>query len=455
MKKLIHSLGSLVLAAVQALLICAMIALPLSAGQNNLYNPTSGTLSGLSAVQNYNNALDSLNTQNSGGSAPTNQLSGSPSLGNSWLNTSSNPNAHEEYDGSSWLTPYWLDTVNHYTIVKVGGGTASVASATTTDLCNGVPQAYLTITGTTTIASFGSTCGAGHIRFLTFSGALTLTYNATSMILPGAASISTAAGDTAIAIALGSGNWKVVNYMPASALPVGPISSHTILANTTGGSAVPGQDTLTSIIDAMIGSTQGAILYRNSSSWVPLTPGTAGQLLQTGGASANPSWATVAAPVLLNTLTASNSANLQDTSSITATYDHYELVIEGLICATSSQGLTLLSHSNGSFQNSSYLTATTGSISTSPTGGIALTQPAESQIDGGFFGQARIYQPSLTAAPKTWVGSGGYTTSTGPSPRAVIFYGLWNGGNTAVDGFEVLCNSGNITSGSIRVYGLP
>ncbi len=48
-----------------------------------------------------------------------------------------------------------------------------------------------------------------------FAAALTLTHNATSLILPGGANITTAAGDTAIAISLGSGNWVVVNYMPA------------------------------------------------------------------------------------------------------------------------------------------------------------------------------------------------------------------------------------------------
>lgn len=46
------------------------------------------------------------------------------------------------------------------------------------------------------------------------------------------------------------------------------------------------------ILDAL-GSTQGQILYRNATSWVPLAPGTNGQVLTTGGAAANPSWQTV------------------------------------------------------------------------------------------------------------------------------------------------------------------
>ncbi len=55
------------------------------------------------------------------------------------------------------------------------------------------------------------------------------------------------------------------------------------------GTAVSGES-LSTLIDASIGSTQGDILYRNSSTWVILTPGMAHQLLQTGGSAANPSW---------------------------------------------------------------------------------------------------------------------------------------------------------------------
>jgi hypothetical protein len=69
------------------------------------------------------------------------------------------------------------------------------------------------------------------------------------------------------------------------------IASHDILANITGGSAAPIANTLSATIDAAIGSTQGDILYRSSAAWTVLAPGTAGNFLATGGASADPSWA--------------------------------------------------------------------------------------------------------------------------------------------------------------------
>jgi hypothetical protein len=55
------------------------------------------------------------------------------------------------------------------------------------------------------------------------------------------------------------------------------------------------------------GSTQGAILYRNATTWVALAPGTAGQVLSSGGAGANPSWAT-SAGTFTAVLTAGNTS---------------------------------------------------------------------------------------------------------------------------------------------------
>jgi len=71
------------------------------------------------------------------------------------------------------------------------------------------------ITGTTTINSFGAALG-GTRRQLRFEGALTLTYNASSMILPGGVSITTAAGDILEAQCISTGNWRVIWYQRAS-----------------------------------------------------------------------------------------------------------------------------------------------------------------------------------------------------------------------------------------------
>lgn len=68
------------------------------------------------------------------------------------------------------------------------------------------------------------------------------------------------------------------------------IASNTLMANATAGSAAPGSTTVTAIIDAALGSTRGSILYRGVSAWVPLLPGTSGQVLQTLGSGADIQW---------------------------------------------------------------------------------------------------------------------------------------------------------------------
>ncbi len=89
-----------------------------------------------------------------------------------------------------------------------------IASATTTDIGGAIGN-YVNVTGTVTITGLG-TVQAGTRRIVNFTGILTLTYNATSLILPTTANITTAVGDTAQFISLGSGNWVCVSYQRAS-----------------------------------------------------------------------------------------------------------------------------------------------------------------------------------------------------------------------------------------------
>lgn len=69
------------------------------------------------------------------------------------------------------------------------------------------------------------------------------------------------------------------------------VATDTVLGRTASGTGAVSALGATDVLD-MLGSTQGNILYRNGSAWTVLAPGTAGQVLQSGGAAANPSWAT-------------------------------------------------------------------------------------------------------------------------------------------------------------------
>lgn len=117
---------------------------------------------------------------------------------------------------------------------------SDIASASSTAICATGTSAYVKVTGTTTITSFG-TAAAGCSRWVTFTGALQITHNATSMILPGAANFTTSAGDMIWAVSEGSGNWRV-RIFPASGKTVVPNSNgvHKLGIPAQGISGYPG-----------------------------------------------------------------------------------------------------------------------------------------------------------------------------------------------------------------------
>ena len=125
----------------------------------------------------------------------------------------------------------------------------SVASATTVNI--GLAQSnHVTITGTTTITGFGVSA-PGVERTVLFAGALVLTHNAASLILPGGANITTAAGDAAVFVSLGAGNWRCAGYMRAGGQALVVPSQATPYADTaTATTAVPyGRYRLTASLD--------------------------------------------------------------------------------------------------------------------------------------------------------------------------------------------------------------
>lgn len=91
-----------------------------------------------------------------------------------------------------------------------------VASAGTCNIL-GAASEKVRITGTTTITSFGT--GTNRVRYVRFAAALTLTHNATSLILPGAANIAVGAGDTCIVVSDASSNCRVYAYQRAGYVP--------------------------------------------------------------------------------------------------------------------------------------------------------------------------------------------------------------------------------------------
>ena len=126
--------------------------------QNVLVLPTSGTLSGLAAVQDINAAIDTLNTLASGSSAPS-----SAEPGQFWHDTANKQLKIRSMDNTTWIVVGTLDETNYAfaapalsaTLGIAKGGTgATTAAAALSALLSGsvIPQAN----GGTGATSLGS-----------------------------------------------------------------------------------------------------------------------------------------------------------------------------------------------------------------------------------------------------------------------------------------------------------
>jgi hypothetical protein len=155
----------------------------------------------------------------------------------------------------------------------------TIASAGTTNI--GAANAeYLSVSGTTTITAFDAVV-AGIYRVLQFQGALTLTHNGTSLILPGAANITTAAGDVAGFVSLGSGNWRCQWYQRASGAPVvNPAASETvqgIVELATEAEGLTGTDTSRAMTPAVTKAVNTRLQQNSQSADYTLTIDDAGK----------------------------------------------------------------------------------------------------------------------------------------------------------------------------------
>ncbi len=241
-------------------LICAAMLLalllpaaPAMATQDTLCLPTSGTVSGLTIVTDVNAALKAIVTSHSGSSAPANDCSGAPIAGQVWLDSSGSQPVWKIYDGAAWEVLGTVNASSGQWQPPIGGGATSLASAATTDLWS-VPQSAITITGTTTITKLVTSGGTGTVKFIAFAGALTLTQNATQLILPTGANITTAAGDRAAVLSLGGGNAAILSYQRASGAPL----FNPVVVGDTGTGGSPGIVPAAPAGSAAVGKLLGA-----------------------------------------------------------------------------------------------------------------------------------------------------------------------------------------------------
>lgn len=414
-----------------------------SSGSTNVTLPLSGTL--------VNNAVTTLSSLVSIGTVTTGVWQGtvvSPTFGGTGVN-----------NGSATLT--MGGNVTHsgaFTTAITVTGNTTVTLPTSGTLVNSSVTALSSLVSVGTIGTgvwqgtvIGSTYGGTGINngsstitlggSLTFSGAfttaITITGN-TTVTLPTSGTLITSAVTSLSSLTtvgtIGTGVWQ-----------------GTVVGPTFGGTGLSAY-------------TQGDILYASASNTLSrlAAAASAGSVLASGGAGANPSWVG-GGMVLLSTVNASGAAAIAFGSTlITNKYSKYVIEFDSVVPGTNGVSLVLqVSQNNGgTIQNTNYYWA--GNVSASGTAGGPSGGPASSYditasliIGNGTgantCGTVRFANPSAT--PYTmfrsdFIGLNGSAQAVGG-----VSGGSWQGATGAINYVTILCSTGTI-SGNFHLYGI-
>ena len=392
-------------------------------------------------------------------------------------------------------------TVTSFSFTNANGVTGTVTNSTTTPTLSlslgaitpsSVSTGALTATGTTTLATslsgllkgtagVVSTATSGTDYAPATSGTSLLYGNGsggfsnvtigTGVSFSGGTLSATGSGGTVTSFSAGTlsplftTSVATSTSTPALSFSLTNAAAGTIFGNNTGSAGAPAYSTISSYLDTF-SSTQGSILYRNGSGWAALTPGTAGQVLATGGSAANPSWTnasagtvtsvsgtgTVNGITLSGTVTSSGSLTLGGTLSgvsLTTQVSGTLPVANGGTGVTTSTGTgsvvlssspvlvtpNLGTPSYVNLSNGSALptTALTGTVSNAQLANSAITIAGTSTSLGGSISQDTItglsgstsivYHSATNTLSSVTVGSGlsfsgGTLTATATSPTS-------------------------------------
>jgi hypothetical protein len=245
----------------------------------------------------------------------------------------------------------------------------------------------------------------------------------------------------------------------------GPGSVPATLANdaVTTAKILDGNVTLAKIADASANSKLlGSGAAGSGAPYAEITLGTnlsmSGTTLNASGGGGGGGW------VLLEQHTASASASLDFTTCISSTYDEYRIEIVGLVPATASTNLlfrvstdggsTYVSSSDYAYAAWAYGPGGSGQFSSTSATSIAIvgfanlsntsTKPETATLT--------LHDPESTSVHKTLSGIVSFWDTT-PNLATVMLAGAYKA-TTAVNAFQFFYSSGNIASGTIRVYGL-
>jgi hypothetical protein len=186
--------------------------------------------------------------------------------------------------------------------------------------------------------------------------------------------------------------------------------------------------------------------------------GTSGQILTSNGASALPTWQAAAAGYwnLITTLTASSSGSLAFTSSNITGYSSYAIIIRGINNSAGSATLNMdWSTNNGSGYlgsgytsgnlNNSYNSTTLANVNSTS------TNPLTPSITNTSVPLNGILFLSLPASAVASFNGQIFTQDT--TSVYISCYGS-NSGTTTINNVKFSYSTGNITSGTLSLYGI-
>ena len=218
-------------------------------------------------------------------------------------------------------------------------------------------------------------------------------------------------------------------------------------------------------------ATAGAVIYGTGTAYGVTAAGTSGQVLTSAGSSA-PTWSTPSAGAitLISTQTASSSATIAWTGL--SGYNHYMLIIDGLMPASNSYlQLQFGTGSGPTYVTSGYYYVQNNIYSNNSGVGTALNaadsgSSTQINIGGGnstgnqlqstytFFNATyTIY--SMTNSKDTFIGgTNSYRNNGGVTTFASTISGQLNSNTDAKTAIKLFLTSGNITSGTFSLYGV-
>ena len=171
--------------------------------------------------------------------------------------------------------------------------------------------------------------------------------------------------------------------------------------------------------------------------------------------------------VLIETITASDSSSLDFVTGIDGTYDTYALVLTDLVPTVNGANLYIRVTENATdfkagaadyeVSNVVLLSGVAGFSSALNSVGVAQMQAASanSNVDGeGMNGIIYAFGPSGTAMHQFQAFISCMSNDVTPMAMMSIMLGTYNGSTNAIDGFQLVMSSGNITSGVVALYGL-